>query len=246
MSPLYHEKGEPQGSPCGHAGTDCKKTVNTQPCLVWLLSWWRRCIVLLLFTTNQPQIQRERCKLEKWPNVFYNQSVLHICRVSVLIKQSASDETFAPMSLQLLGACVSNCGKIFHLEVCSREFASEVSNVLNKVCAHWLVMSSAEAPPVIWEYFHLFHDPWRFCLTLCATPFHGCPQGHPKVCEKLKALMVEWAEDFRNDPQLSLISAMIKNLREQGVTFPAVGSQVGWSSLGLSRGGLSLQCPSFN
>ncbi|KAK2105284.1 hypothetical protein P7K49_014798 [Saguinus oedipus] len=135
------------------------------------------------------------------------------------------DPHVAMQALTLLGACVSNCGKIFHLEVCSRDFASEVSNVLNKVknVVYKLVYNSANN-----RFKKQLPIGKRTSLSECFTLNM---LGHPKVCEKLKALMVEWTDEFKNDPQLSLISAMIKNLKEQGVTFPAIGSQVIFTTL---------------
>ncbi|XP_029206876.2 signal transducing adapter molecule 2-like [Acropora millepora] len=87
----------------------------------------------------------------------------------------------AMQALTLLSACVNNCGKVFHLEVCSREFVTEAKSIISR--------------------------------------------GHPKVAEKLKGLIKEWAVSFKDDPQLSLIPTLYKELKAEGIDFPSESSK---------------------
>ncbi|ESO86054.1 hypothetical protein LOTGIDRAFT_129863 [Lottia gigantea] len=81
-------------------------------------------------------------------------------------------------ALTLLDACVNNCGRQFHLEICSRDFTSECRTLINQ-------------------------------------------KAHPKVAQKLKALVKKWAEseEFKKDPALSLIPAFYESLRKDGADF---------------------------
>jgi len=45
-------------------------------------------------------------------------------------------------------------------------------------------------------------------------------KGHPRVSEKLRELLVKWAEgDFKSDPQLNIIPALLAQLKEEGLDF---------------------------
>ncbi|XP_011666599.2 signal transducing adapter molecule 1 [Strongylocentrotus purpuratus] len=79
-------------------------------------------------------------------------------------------------SLMLLGACVSNGGKLFHQEVSSRDFCADARNIVSK--------------------------------------------GHPKVSEKMRLLLKDWAEkEMKNDPSCSLVTQLYNSLKTEGFGF---------------------------
>lgn len=95
---------------------------------------------------------------------------------SILKRMGHTHPNIAIQSVILLDACVSNCGKKFHLEVASRDFIAEARKLLEK--------------------------------------------GHPKVVERFKLILRKWAEnEFKSDPELSLIPTFYLQLKKEGFDF---------------------------
>lgn len=52
-------------------------------------------------------------------------------------------------------------------------------------------------------------------------------RSHPKIVEKLKALLKKWAEgDFKTDPQLNLIPTLYNKLKSEGHDFSSLSEMV--------------------
>lgn len=65
----------------------------------------------------------------------------------------------------------------------------------------------------------------QFHLEVCSSYFETeikklLAKAHPKVVERLKVLIKKWAEDdFKSDPQLSLIPSLYQKLKSEGLDF---------------------------
>ncbi|XP_054706118.1 signal transducing adapter molecule 1-like [Uloborus diversus] len=124
-------------------------------------------------------------------NVNEKPSAAKDCLRAILKRLNSNVPHHAMSALTLLDSCIKNCGRSFHLEVCSRDFEVEIKKIMNK--------------------------------------------AHPKVIEKLKDLMKKWSEDFKNDPQLSLIPSLYHQIKNEKVDIATLSDTISSAKLQMQR-----------
>lgn len=107
------------------------------------------------------------------------------CLQCIMRRMNHTIPQVALQALTLLDACVKNCGKIFHLEVCSREFESECKKLLSK--GHPRVVEKMKGLLRKWSQEDFSKDPQLSLI--------------PSLYSKLKGDGIEFGPDATSDSQ---------------------------------------------
>ncbi|KAH7967726.1 hypothetical protein HPB52_002079 [Rhipicephalus sanguineus] len=109
------------------------------------------------------------------------------CLQCIMRRMNHTIPQVALQALTLLDACVKNCGKIFHLEVCSREFESECKKLLSK--GHPRVVEKMKGLLKKWAQEDFSKDPQLSLI--------------PSLYSKLKGDGVDFGPEGASDSQPS-------------------------------------------
>ncbi|XP_064465053.1 signal transducing adapter molecule 1-like isoform X2 [Ornithodoros turicata] len=131
------------------------------------------------------------------------------CLQCIMRRMNHTIPQVALQALVLLDACVKNCGKIFHLEVCSREFETECKKLLSK--GHPKVVEKMKGLLKKWAEEDFCNDPQLNLIPSLYSKLKGdgldfggaSPEKQPKHIEESKAIMKE-QEDLARAIELSL------------------------------------------
>lgn len=124
------------------------------------------------------------------------------CLQCIMRRMNHTIPQVALQALTLLDACVKNCGKIFHLEVCSREFESECKKLLSK--GHPRVVEKMKGLLKKWAQEDFSKDPQLSLI--------------PSLYSKLKGDGVDFGSEGTQSPLATHISQSDSQPSEQLVS----------------------------